>query len=58
MSVRPWFSCNLETWNWFINEPLIPFGNLTPSAVINEYGEDGIEALIEFIFAKEMGGFD
>ncbi len=56
--VRPWFHSNLAAWAWYIGEPLPSFGNLTPSEIIKQYHEKGIEALNDYITSKEMGGFE
>ena len=56
--VRPWFSSDQATWAWFIGEPITSFGRLTPSEVIKQFHEKGVEALNDYITAKEMGGFE
>lgn len=55
--VRPWFNSDQAAWAWFIGEPLISFGNLTPSEIIKLHHEKGIEALNDWITEREMGGF-
>lgn len=55
--VRPWFNSDQAAWAWYIGEPLIAFGRLTPSEVVKQYSESGIEALNDWITEREMGGF-
>jgi hypothetical protein len=56
--VRPWFSSDQAAWAWYIGEPITSFGRLTPSEIVKQYHEEGIEALNDYITAKEMGSFE
>jgi len=56
--VRPWFRSDLACWTWFISEPLPSFGRLPALEVVKQYPEKGIEALHDFITARDMGGFE
>lgn len=55
--VRLWFSSDQATWEWFIGESLVPFGGLTPSEVVKLYHDEGIDALNEWVSARELAGF-
>ncbi|MGR5176335.1 hypothetical protein ACPV4B_02995 [Vibrio parahaemolyticus] len=56
--VQPWFSSEQAAWSWFIGEPIASFGRLTPSEIIKQYKSDGVEAINDYITAKEMGAFE
>lgn len=56
--VRPWFSSDQAAWAWYIGEPLTSLGRLTPSEVVKQYKDAGIEALNDYVTSKEMGGFE
>lgn len=55
--VRPWFNSDQAAWAWFIGEPLIAFGRLTPSQVVKHFQDSGIDSLNDWITEREMGGF-
>lgn len=55
--IRPWFNSDQATWAWYIGEPLIAFGRLTPAEVVKHYQESGIEALNDWVTEREMAGF-
>lgn len=55
--VRPWFSSDQAVWAWFIGEPLLSFGRLTPSEVVRQYGDAGLESINDWVTEREMGGF-
>jgi uncharacterized protein (DUF2384 family) len=56
--IRPWFASDQAAWAWFIGEPLTSFGRLTPSEIVKQFHEEGIEAINDYITAKEMGSFE
>lgn len=56
--VRPWFSSDQAAWAWYIGEPLVSFGGLTPAEIIKQFKADGVTALNDYITAKSMGGFE
>lgn len=56
--VRPWFDNDQAAWAWYISEPLPSFANLTPAEIIKLHKGAGVEAINDFITAKELGGFD
>lgn len=56
--VRPWFSSDQAAWAWYIGEPLVSFGGLTPAEIIKQFKENGVTALNDYITAKNMGGFE
>jgi hypothetical protein len=56
--VRTWFACEEEMLNWYLHEPLVAFGDLTPTEVIKRHGDKGFRELLEYITAKELGGFE
>lgn len=55
---RRWFDTDLQAWAWFTGQPLTSLGNLTASEVINLYGDKGVDAIQDYITAKELGGFE
>ncbi|TPE54313.1 hypothetical protein FJM67_05040 [Maribrevibacterium harenarium] len=55
--VRPWFNSDQAAWAWYIGEPLVAFGRLTPAEIIKIHHEKGIEALNDWITERELGGF-
>ena len=56
--VQPWFDSELQAWAWYTGQPIGSFGNLTPSEVVKQYGEKGIDALQDYITSKEMGAYE
>jgi len=56
--VRPWFRSDMATWTWFISEPLASFGRLPPIEVLKQYPDKGVEALHDYITARDMGSFE
>ncbi len=56
--VRPWYDSDQAAWAWYISEPLASFANLTPAEIIKLHKGAGVEAINDFITAKELGGFD
>lgn len=56
--VRPWFDSDQGAWAWYIGEPLTSFANLTPAEIIKLHKSAGVDAINDFITAKELGGFD
>lgn len=53
-----WFDNERQSWAWFIGQPITSFGNLTPSEIVKNYDEQGIDSLLEYIEHKELGAFE
>lgn len=56
--VKPWFDSNAKRWSWFVNEPLLGFGDKTASEIICEQGLRGVDAVFDFITTKNLGAFE
>ena len=52
-----WFDSKIQAWNWYTNQKLSAFNRLTPSEVVQRYGNAGIIELQKWIAEREMGGF-
>lgn len=56
--VGTWFDTPTEVWGWFTSQPLIGFNDKTPAEVVRLDGDEGMEALKQFVKSKELGGFE
>ncbi|GGZ47571.1 hypothetical protein GCM10007105_37070 [Shewanella chilikensis] len=52
-----WFKSDHAAWAWYIGEPLLSFGQLTPAEVVRLFQESGIVSLNDWVTERELGGF-
>lgn len=56
-SVRPWFTSDNDCWSWFMNEKLMAFSHLTPSKIMGNFQDRGINALRLWVDERKAGSF-
>ncbi|MDT0581502.1 hypothetical protein [Brumicola blandensis] len=56
--LETWFDSPKDAWEWYTEQPLIGFGNLTSSEVVIQNQDKGAFAVIEYIKSKNIGSFE
>lgn len=57
-AIDNWFGSPQEAWHWYTKQPIIGFGDFTPSQVVMQNNTAGAHAIIDYIKSKELGGFE
>jgi len=56
--LQVWFDSPSEAWHWFTQEKIRGFGALTASEVVVQNSQDGVNAVLDYIESKNLGGFE
>ena len=56
--LQAWFDTPPESWEWYTEQKIASFGNLTAADIVVQNPENGLIALNSYIDSKNLGGFE